>query len=448
MHKARARILFDAFYHMLPGHRLGPHIVTGGYAMNCGRYTPGDCGHPNGLAHLQAGLSDRFDLRLLTQPYSDLSLFDADVLLVANPDYPLYEGAAPYRWTPADVNALVRFLERGGGVLLTVNSFLPRPDFWKENFDLERVSLLFDRLGLRWDPNYMSDDKNLETARAGRYRIAYGQGGRVCGGALPPGVKPLLTRDANIYGFRTRIGAGSLAVLGDSGMITNGLTCFPGYDNLDFLVELFDSLRPAWMQKRIRGWDYVASGSLSSAPSEHGLSERILRDLRPQADWIKDHHFRHLVWTVPEKKSVGDEVWKLAPVALDRIGSKRRVSARLHWLRLDSDRPGPAFKMDLTATVSKTRDGADVHLIGRHVARGLVWPNLCEQPETMRAAGEVELVSAVFELRAALNPLGRPLRARWTQGQRLFARNAKSLHGGYENVHGSASGAIVPRAKQ
>jgi hypothetical protein len=129
------RLLFDAFYHMMPGHRVGRHIAVGGYAVNFGRYTPGDCFHPNGLAYLHADLADRFDLRLLTAPYTAAALFDADVLLVANPDYPLYEGASPHRWTPADVEELLAFARRGGGVLLLVNSFLSRPDYWEENFD-------------------------------------------------------------------------------------------------------------------------------------------------------------------------------------------------------------------------------------------------------------------------------------------------------------------------
>src|SRR4051794_31954657 len=200
------RVLFDAFHHMMPGHRVGRHLAVGGYRVNYGRYTPGDCFHPNGLAFLHADLAPRYDLRLLTAPYTALSLFDADILYAANPDYPLYEGASPYRWTPADVDALWAFAERGGGVLLSVNSFLSRPDFWEENFDLERVGLLFDRLGLRWDANYMSDDDNIETARCGPHRVGYGQGGRVAGRALPEGVEPLLTRDENIYGFRARIG--------------------------------------------------------------------------------------------------------------------------------------------------------------------------------------------------------------------------------------------------
>ena len=176
-----ARILFDAFYHMMPGHRIGKNISVGGYKVNNGRYTINDCYHPNGLCFLNANLAKEFDISLLTEPYSNASLFDADILFVVNPDYPLYEGTSPYRWTPDDVDALMNFLNRGGGVLLLINSFLSRPDFWEENFDHERIGLLLDRLGIEWDDNYMSNDSIIEPAASAQYKVGYGQGGRVKG---------------------------------------------------------------------------------------------------------------------------------------------------------------------------------------------------------------------------------------------------------------------------
>src|SRR5688500_14047311 len=104
-----AHILLDAFHHMPPGHRVGPHIVVGGYQTNYGRYFPGDLYHPNGLCALEADLAPDHPVRLLNEPFTDASLFDADVLLALNPDYPLYEGSSPHRWTPDDVDALLRF---------------------------------------------------------------------------------------------------------------------------------------------------------------------------------------------------------------------------------------------------------------------------------------------------------------------------------------------------
>src|SRR5688500_18425252 len=129
------RVLLDLFHHMPPGHRIGADIAVGGYQTNVGRYTPGDVYHPNGLAALETDLAAQgCEVRVLIEPFSDAALFDADILIAANPDYPLYDGSSPHRWTPRDVDALLAFARRGGGVLLLVNSFLSRPDFWEENF--------------------------------------------------------------------------------------------------------------------------------------------------------------------------------------------------------------------------------------------------------------------------------------------------------------------------
>lgn len=74
---------------MMPGNRIGSNIVVGGYRTNYGRYMPGDCFHPNGLSFLHADLADEYDIRLLNAPLSEASLFDADILVLPNPDYPL-----------------------------------------------------------------------------------------------------------------------------------------------------------------------------------------------------------------------------------------------------------------------------------------------------------------------------------------------------------------------
>ncbi len=437
-----SRILYDAFFHHLPGHRLGEQITVGGYAVNFGRYAPGDGFHPNGLAYLQADLArDGYDLRLLTAPYSDAALFDADILLITNPDYPLYAQASPYRWTPKDVDALLRFLERGGGVLLLVNSFLSRPDYWEENFDYERVSLLFDRLGLRWDPNYMSDDNIIEPAQAGPYRIGYGQGGRVLG-ALPAGVEPLITYQGNIYGFRTRVGQGQLVVIGDTGMISNGLMSFPGFDNAKFFAEIFRQLAPAWGER----WDRLSYGHLSCAPSKTGLSEEILRALRPQAAWMDDHHYRHLTWNETVQTGAGAEVWQALPVDPAALAAQTSATAALRWASLDGRAEAPAFDMPLAVTATRHGDTTDLHIIGRTQSTSLTWADLCADPALFAPAGQVEVIHAAFELHAVLDAAGAPRRARWSQGQLLFARNPNSLHYGYEVLLNSDNGIILPRA--
>jgi hypothetical protein len=326
-----ARILLDAFHHMPPGHRIGPHIAVGGYQTNHGRYTPGDLYHPNGLAVLEADLAAEHEVRLLSEPLSPASLHDADILLAINPDYPLYEGASPYRWTPEDVEAILAFLERGGGVLLMVNSFLSRPDFWEENFDLERVALLFDRLGIRWDPNYMSSGEVIEPARSGGgpglegFTIGYGQGGRLSSDRLPPGFGPLLTHQGMVYGFIGQVGAGCLAVMGDAGLISNGLMCFPGFDNAVFLRQVFARLSPPWCSRATGRWDLLRYGHLSGCPSPRSLTEEALKALRPQATWMVDHHYRHLYWDQERRQGVDSRVWGAVPVAIAPLVEAERV---------------------------------------------------------------------------------------------------------------------------
>jgi len=440
-----ARILLDAFFHHLPGHRLGDQIAVGGYAVNFGRYSPGDCYHPNGLAVLHADLAREHELVLLRAPYSDVSLYDADILLITNPDYPLYEGASAYRWTPKDVDALLRFLERGGSVLLLVNSFLSRPDFWEENFDYERVSLLFERLGVRWDPNYMSDDDQIEPAQAGSYRIGYGQGGRVWQAALPPACEPLLTYEGNIYGFKTQVGAGTLVVLGDAGMISNGLLCFPGFENAAFFNELFTTLVPSWSAGVAR-WDALRYGHLSAAPSTTGLSEEILRALHPDAEWMEDHHYRHLTWTREAHTGADAGVWSAAPVDIAGLVDSPAAVAPLRWLSLDGQVEGPDVEVALAVNTTRRRESTDLHAIGRVQTTELAWADLCRIPERLVSAGDIQHTHLLFELHAVFDAEGRPRCARWSQGQLLYARNPNSLHYGWEVLLTSDNGVIAPRA--
>jgi hypothetical protein len=439
------RILLDAFYHMMPGHRIGDQIAVGGYQTNFGRYTPGDCYHPNGLSFLHADLAGRYDLKLLNQPYSDASLFDADILMITNPDYPLYAGSSPYRWTPKDVDALMRFVERGGGVLLAVNSFLSRPDFWEENFDIERVSLLFDRLGIRWDPNYMSRDDIIEPAASGKLCVGYGQGGRVIGNTFPENIKPLLTYENNIYGLEVRIGAGKLVIVGDTGMLSNGLICFPGFENATFIKEVLEKLTPAWCSKGPEQFEYLTYSTISGSPSKTGLTEDHLRGLRPAATWTVDHHYRHLTWQDPRVVAGRDAIWRNLLVNLDSLTNSSKVSCPLRWVSIDRDQPGPEFTMDLVVSPVRQPDGTDFHIIGRAQTDQVTWADLCQDPQVIQAGGKLEKLHGVFEMRLVLDGQRRPVRAKWSQGQILYAKSTKALHYGYEILLNSKSGLIVPK---
>jgi hypothetical protein len=438
------RVLFDAFHHMMPGHRIGNNIVVGGYQTNYGRYTPGDCFHPNGLAFLQADLAERFDIRLLTAPYSEMSLYDADILFVSNPDYPMYDGSTPHRWTPLDVDALLAFAERGGGVLLLVNSFLSRPDYWEENFDHERVSLLFDRLGVRWDANFMSDDQTIELAQSGDYRVGYGQGGRVQGAHLPEPLQPLLTREGRVYGFETAIGKGRLIVIGDAGLVSNGLVCFPGFDNAAFVADVFERLTPAWCREPARQWSYQSFGNISCAPSKNGLNEDGIRALRPAGKWHEDHHYRHLTWQRDVVSSGDAEIWDNLPV---RVGDDAdMMQANLNWLSLDTDAKGPAMPLELKINRSRQRDSTDIHLIGRGNSTSVNWEDLCEQPKLLSRGGVIEVIHGVFEMHLTVGNDGTPRAARWSQGQILYSRSSSAVHYGYEIILTSSGGSIAPQA--
>ncbi|MFH1008812.1 MAG: hypothetical protein V1800_15150 [Candidatus Latescibacterota bacterium] len=442
------RVLYDAFFHMLPGHRVGRDIVVGGYQMNFGRYAPGDCYHPNGLAFLEAELAREFEIHLLHGPYTTASLYDADILFVTNPDYPPYQGTSPWRWEPEDVAALLEFCERGGSVVLLINSFLSRSDFWEENFDYERVSLLLNQMGIRWDPNYMSDDLFIERAQAGSREIGYGQGGRVFGGALPDGVKPLITYNDHVYGFTAPVGHGKLVVIGDAGMLSSGLVTFPGFENAAFVRDLFSRVTPTWCRDGIGVWDYRAYRHLSGAPSKNGLNEDLIRSLRPNATWQVDHHYRHLTWDTEEQKNVDRSVWEKLPVPVAELSGHTTAQTTIRSIGLDTDQPGRAFPLELAVRETTTRSGTEIHAIGRTRWTELCWQDLSESPERFRPAGEVEHVNAVFELWLILDSDGQPARAQWRQGQILFAKNPVSEHYGYEIMLASDSGVIVPRARE
>jgi hypothetical protein len=294
----------------------------------------------------------------------------------------------------------------------------------------------------------MSDDKQIEHARAEGFTIGYGQGGRVAGGALPAGVTPLVTRGNDVYGFQTRVGLGQLAVLGDAGMISNGLVCFPGFDNAAFLRQLFDRLTPRWCREGVGRWDCRRFGHISSAPSKQGLNETALRALRPDAAWAVDHHYRHLTWEQEPRTGLGQEVWAHLPVSLAAVEAGGRSTVPLHWLRLDGDRPGPACEVELQGTVSRGREAVDVHAIGRTNSRRLTWADLAEDVGRVGQAGTVEVAHTLLEVRAVLDTQGRPRCARWAQSQIVYARNSASDHYGYEIVLLSSSGVIAPRAAE
>jgi hypothetical protein len=193
---------------------------------------------------LYSDLLTSYDFKFLNQPSSEMTLAEADILMMPNPDYPLYEGASPYRLDKPDMDALENFLNRGGSVILMINSFLSRSDFWEENFDLERVAAFFDRLGIRWDHNFMSDENRILPSESGSFTVGYGQGGRVLGASLPDGAQPLLTFEGDVFGFLMIVGKGKLAVVGDAGLLSTGCIISRGFRTMRFCSSSLRKCRP------------------------------------------------------------------------------------------------------------------------------------------------------------------------------------------------------------
>jgi hypothetical protein len=301
---------------------------------------------------------------------------------------------------------------------------------------------------VRWDGHFMSDASSIEVSRSGKFCVGYGQGGRVYQSELPANCTPLLTREENIYGFQTQIGRGKLVVLGDAGLVSNGLVCFPGFENMAFTREVFNQLTPAWCRTPVQSWNCSRFGHLSASPSKDGMSEELLRSLRPDAVWTDDHHYRHLTWEYSSSGHHAGDAWNDLPIQLDTLQGKTELLANLHWLRIDSDEPGPDCEMKLRVRRSQGADGCDLHIMGQVKTKSLKWSDLCADAELMSAAGEIEEVHTVFEMKIVLDSAGQPQKARWSQGQLLYARSKSAWHYGYEIIMNSTNGVISPIARK
>jgi hypothetical protein len=426
------RIVLDSFFHMMPGHRLSRNIFTGGYRTNYGRYSPFDVYHPNGASMLYSDLQATHDIKFLNQPFSEMTLAEADILLVPNPDYPLYEGASPYRIDAPDVDAMINYLNRGGSVILMINSFLSRSDFWEENFDLERVTPLLDRLGVRWDHNFMSDDNTILPAKHGNLTVGYGQGGRVLDGKLPAGAQPLLTCDGELFGFTIKKGRGKLAVVGDAGLVSNGLYHFPGFENAAFLGKLFEDMAPAWGTGPAKAFECFEFGHVSCGTSEQGISEKLFRTLRPQARFEVDHHYRHLTFEgTPSTRSAQDVLSRL-PVQLPAVANKKSVRGAFHFVNVCDGRGTAPLEISLNVSESKSEIGTDYVISGTRVSEGVTWSDIGADPAIFEAIGTLVRVNTIVQIMAGTNPDGSLRYYSQKQGQILYDQNLRNTHYGFD----------------
>ena len=441
------RIIFDSFYHMMPGHRLSRNISVGGYRTNYGRYSPFDAYHPNGSSMLFSDLLAAFDFKFLNQPYSEMTLAEADILVIPNPDYPLYEGASPYRLDEPDVQALINFLSRGGSVILMINSFLSRSDFWEENFDFERITPFFDRLGIKWDHNFMSDENRILPSESGNYTVGYGQGGRVLGAKLPDGAQPLLTFEGDVFGFLMKAGTGKLAVVGDAGLVSNGLYHFPGFENDAFLLKLFEDMSPAWCTDSAKAFEYFEFGHSSCGTSEQGITEKIFKSLRPGARFEIDHHYRHLTFEgKPMVISKEDAAGRL-PVKLEDAAGKKSVMGKFTYVNVCNGFGTSSFDLKLNIAEKKSEIGTDYIITGNIVNENAKWEDIGADPVIFGKIGELLRVNTVVQILSGTDPDGTLKYYTMKQGQIIYIRNTNNAHYGFDILLGSKNMVISPSAK-
>jgi len=436
------KIVIDSFFHAMPGHRLSRDIAVGGYITNVGRYSPYDVYHPNGMSMLISDLTADYDVTYSNQPFSEMSLCGADILVVPNPDYPLYEGASAYRLDSDDMDAMIGFMNRGGSVLLMINSFLSRSDFWEENFDSERVGALLRRLGVEWDPDFMSDDSRILPAKSGSFTVGYGQGGRVKG-KLPENAQELLTWEGMTFGFIENVGRGKLAVVGDAGLVSNGLYGFPGFDNRAFISDLFGRLTPAFAEIPGR-FEKYAYHCLSCATHDGGIGEELFRSLRPGAKFEVDHHYRHLVWDEAAQTVAPREIG--LPFDYRALEGKRKIGVSVPFVALGEGRTPGTLEMTLNVSAAGRGDETEYFVSGTEFSLNASWKDIGLDEEVFGKIGKLERVNTVVQYMLAV----RDGKLRWAtckQGQIFYDRNVKNPSYGYDIMLGSRGTAYSPAAE-
>ncbi|MEJ1972465.1 MAG: hypothetical protein WDM96_08440 [Lacunisphaera sp.] len=344
------------------------------------------------------------------------------------------------------MDALVNFLDRGGSVVLMINSFLSKSDFWEENFDLERVAPLLERLGMKWDHNFMSDDSKILPARHGRLVVGYGQGGRVLGGKLPAGAKPLLTYRGEQFGFILQHGRGQLAVVGDAGLVSNGLYHFPGFDNAVFLAKLFRDLSPAWSAGPAPAFECFSFGHVSCATSEHGISEKLFRTLRPQARFEVDHHYRHLTHEDKAVTVSARRAGELLPVPLAALAGAKTVKAGFPFVNICDGRKTSTLQMELNVSARQSEIGTDYVVAGNRISEKIRWEDLGADPKLFAPVGKLVRVSTIVQIHAGTHPDGSLRYYTVKQGQILYDRNARNPHYGFDILLASRNRVFSPTA--
>jgi len=201
-------------------------------------------------------LRAEFDVSVRRNPMSDEELAGVNVVLIANPsDKPVGSNPPPAHITSQDIEVLERFVQKGGGLIVMGNQE-------NHNLEIEDMNKLLLRFGMQFT-NLYTDVKKLvlppETPMLGGLRWGYYTGNlALITPDHPAHPRPLILNDLAqkpLKGTRdtpgallaiAEPGAGHVAVVTDSGWITNdalsekgiGGVAVKGQDNWEIFRRL------------------------------------------------------------------------------------------------------------------------------------------------------------------------------------------------------------------
>jgi hypothetical protein len=178
-------------------------------------------------------LKKDFELRVHDRPLNESTLAGVNLVLIANPsDQSVSNGPAPPHFKSKDIEALTRFVQNGGGLIISGNQE-------NHNLEIDDTNQLLSRFGMQLTNQY-TDVKSLvlseRTPIIGGLTWAYYSGNRVLVDSTHP-AKPraLITNDLSkklVGGTRDQAGVlmaiaepgrGRVMVVTDSGWITDAV---------------------------------------------------------------------------------------------------------------------------------------------------------------------------------------------------------------------------------
>jgi hypothetical protein len=248
------RLLFDYYHHKGPGTKVGNYMVTGGWVDNNGRYGWDDFVHTNTFDPVFVALEKEFAISMAQEPYSEATLAQKDAVVLVNPDNPTLVPDAKVL-TDAEITMLRRFVEKGGSLMVIINS--GGADRTAEDFEGVQLRKLVRSFGLDWN----SDDTHYSDVVIGEnhpyfYDVPifhYGSGCtlRILPEAKNPTVLMQVASDAgypdrSVKGpgiVMTRSGKGKFMLVGDTGSWTGNMSR-PWAENERILKQLFRYLKP------------------------------------------------------------------------------------------------------------------------------------------------------------------------------------------------------------